>query len=373
MPSRKEYRHFLISLMVYYVIDAFWGTFYEFRLIPLLWIVTTLYFGSMAVSVFLWTRYVIAYLNREKKFKTILFFMGWIFMLLEAVVLVINCFHPIVFTFLEDKTYQPLNMRYFTLLLQVLLYLSTAIYTLHASKFSKGRARRRFRTVGISGLPLAVLIAGQMLFPFLPLYAVGCLLGVCIMHTFVLEEEKSDYRRELERSLEREKRQRIELESAQNIMDTDPLTGVKSKYAFLKEEEVLEALIENGGIRELCVIVFDLNDLKAVNDSRGHEEGDRYITDACFMICKQFSHSPVYRIGGDEFVAILRDEDFRNRRFLFSSFEKQMEYNQQHGDVVIATGMEDFHPGEDKHFSSVFEKADKNMYERKAYLKHMEE
>jgi len=369
-PSRIEYRRFLVSLTVYYIIDAMWGTLYELRIIPLLWVVTTAYFASMAVSVFLWTRYVIAYLNREKKFKTVLFFVGWSFLLLETTVLVLNCFFPVVFTFAEDKTYVPCNMRYFTLFLQVLLYLFTAVYTLYTSSQTKGKTRRRCRTVGISGLTLAVLIAGQMLYPFLPLYAVGCLLGVCIMHTFVLEEEKSDYRKELEHSLEREKKQRLELESAKTIADTDPLTGVKSKYAFLQEEKVLEALIENGNIQELSVVVFDLNDLKAINDTCGHEEGDRYIRDACTFICKQFAHSPVYRIGGDEFVAILRAEDFRNRRFLLRSFEKQMELNKKHGDVVIATGAEDFHPGIDRHFSSVLEKADKHMYERKAFLKN---
>jgi GGDEF domain-containing protein len=54
--------------------------------------------------------------------------------------------------------------------------------------------------------------------------------------------------------------------------------------------------------------MFDLNDLKHINDRYGHERGDEYIVNCCRLICQVFKHSPVFRIGGDEFVALLRGE-----------------------------------------------------------------
>ena len=91
-PAHTEYRRFLISLTFFYIIDATWGTLYELRLIPLLWVSTTAFFASMAVSVFLWTRYVIAYLTKEKQFKKVLFYVGWVFLIFESFILILNCF-----------------------------------------------------------------------------------------------------------------------------------------------------------------------------------------------------------------------------------------------------------------------------------------
>lgn len=44
----------------------------------------------------------------------------------------------------------------------------------------------------------------------------------------------------------------------------------------------------------------------------GHQAGDEYIIGACRIICNKFKHSPVFRIGGDEFVAISEGEDYEH-------------------------------------------------------------
>ena len=50
--------------------------------------------------------------------------------------------------------------------------------------------------------------------------------------------------------------------------------------------------------------VFDINNLKAVNDSLGHEVGDDFIFEASRIICTAFRNSTIFRIGGDEFVSV---------------------------------------------------------------------
>lgn len=90
----------------------------------------------------------------------------------------------------------------------------------------------------------------------------------------------------------------------------DSLTGIKNKHAYAQWEEKINARIQSGDQEPFAVVVCDVNNLKAVNDLYGHKEGDAYIKRACARICGVFSHSPVFRIGGDEFVAILSGEDY---------------------------------------------------------------
>ncbi|SFG62165.1 GGDEF domain-containing protein [Oribacterium sp. WCC10] len=94
------------------------------------------------------------------------------------------------------------------------------------------------------------------------------------------------------------------------IANYDPLTGVKNKHAYIDAEAKLNSLIEENESPDFAIIVFDLNGLKTINDTLGHQAGDQFIKDGCSLICDYFKHSPVYRIGGDEFVAIAQDHDY---------------------------------------------------------------
>ena len=192
-----------------------------------------------------------------------------------------------------------------------------------------------------------------------------------MMHTFVLEDEKAEYRKQLEETLQREQAQEQTLGSVREMAYTDPLTGVKSKRAYLEAEEDINKRIADGSLRDFAVIVCDLNDLKEINDTLGHEEGDNYIKSACKLICGQFVHSPVFRIGGDEFVVLLENSDYANRETLLRDFDIQIEKNHRAGSVVVSTGMDDFDAEQDSSLSAVFERADKKMYERKRYLKSL--
>jgi len=212
----------------------------------------------------------------------------------------------------------------------------------------------------------------MVLFPLQPFYSIGCLLGTCIIHTFVVSDMQDDRRIELEEMLRREAQQEKELGSAKKLAYTDSLTGVKNSHAYVEMIKKVDQRIAAGEIREFGVVVFDLNGLKTVNDTKGHDAGDQYIQGACRMICEQFKHSPVFRIGGDEFTAFLEGEDFRNRKILLAAFETQMDENVRQGKPVVASGMAVFRHGHDNSYRRVFERADQRMYDRKGALKAME-
>ena len=133
----------------------------------------------------------------------------------------------------------------------------------------------------------------------------------------------------------------------------------------------MEERIAAGTLAEFAAAMFDLNGLKLVNDTQGHEAGNRLIIQACRMICEHFKHSPVFRIGGDEFAAILEGQDYQNRAAILAAFNGQVEENQRSGQAVVAAGMAEFAPGQDDSFQVVFERADREMYLRKKELKEM--
>ena len=171
--------------------------------------------------------------------------------------------------------------------------------------------------------------------------------------------------------LEREKQQMRELGFARRKIYTDPLTGVKSKQAYLDDIEKLDKRIKNGEEVEFGVVVFDMNDLKNINDKRGHDIGDIYIYNAGMLISEFFSKSPVYRIGGDEFAAILEGEDNDNRKTLVEEFDKQVESNMLTDKVVVASGLAEYNAEADREYREVFERADKRMYQKKRKLKQL--
>ncbi|WP_026504308.1 sensor domain-containing diguanylate cyclase [Butyrivibrio sp. NC3005] len=151
------------------------------------------------------------------------------------------------------------------------------------------------------------------------------------------------------------------------IANFDSLTGVKNKHAYIDAEAKINTLIEGKEVVEFAIIVFDLNDLKVVNDTLGHQAGDNYIKEGCKVICEYFAHSPVYRIGGDEFVAIAQGHDYNNLENIMDNFRKLIIKNKKEGKVIVASGMARYEG--DRSTASVFNRADKKMYINKKQLK----
>ena len=158
------------------------------------------------------------------------------------------------------------------------------------------------------------------------------------------------------------------LRKAKEKAERDALTGVKSKYAFAEAEKKLNREICEGEAEAFAIAVCDLNRLKEVNDTQGHIAGDEYIKQACHMICTVFRHSPVYRIGGDEFAVILKGRDYEHRELLTEKIKESSLKHLEDG-VVIAIGTADFDPDSDRAVASMFERADAAMYDNKKYLK----
>ena len=165
--------------------------------------------------------------------------------------------------------------------------------------------------------------------------------------------------------------QKIREESTANYEKArrDDLTGIKNKNAYGEFEKKLDQQIQSGEPVEFAIAICDVNGLKTVNDTQGHRAGDDYIRGASKLVCETFKHSPVFRVGGDEFVAILHGYDFENRESLEQNFVKIVKDNSEHDKVVVACGISVFDPAHDKSVSAVFERADAMMYKNKMSMK----
>ena len=164
---------------------------------------------------------------------------------------------------------------------------------------------------------------------------------------------------------------RKELGLVRDLAERDSLTGVKSKLAYSQTEQETDEAIASGTAEAFAVAVLDVNGLKEVNDTLGHQAGDEYIQKACRMICMYFAHSPVYRTGGDEFAVLLRGRDYEDRQKLMDMFRMESEAHISAKDVVVSAGCSDFRPDEDGSIRDVYRRADESMYENKKYLKSM--
>ena len=166
-------------------------------------------------------------------------------------------------------------------------------------------------------------------------------------------------------NIEEQMRREEEHAMALRMANRDALTGVKSKHAYLEAEEKTNRAIRDGAQEPFAVAVCDLNGLKQINDRFGHKEGDQYIKDACSLICHVFKHSPVYRIGGDEFTAILTGGDYAIREELMAQMAEKDGEVVNGRTISIACGLAVFDPDRDSTFAAVFERADALMYENK--------
>ncbi len=181
--------------------------------------------------------------------------------------------------------------------------------------------------------------------------------------------EDSDYIIIAVSNIDKFKRMELDYKAALEKAEKDSLTGVKSKHAYVEAEAELDNRIRKSIQYPFAIVMCDINGLKEVNDLKGHMAGDDYIRAASAVICDSFSHSPVFRIGGDEFTVILKGRDYDCRSELAEKMRKNLEKNKHNGMPLLAFGIAEFDADMDIRVQDVFERADKLMYENKVKCK----
>lgn len=160
-----------------------------------------------------------------------------------------------------------------------------------------------------------------------------------------------------------------ELVDVKSIAYVDLLTGVRSRHAYGDRVASIDVTIKMGEMNPFGIVLCDLNGLKFVNDTQGHQAGDEYIRTACRVICELYDHSPVFRLGGDEFVVLLENRDYEKRDELLARLNDYNEKNIGTSQPTIAAGMATFDELRDASVHDVLKRADARMYEHKRAFK----
>ena len=189
----------------------------------------------------------------------------------------------------------------------------------------------------------------------------------------ILPKEDSDHIIVTVANIDASKRMEQAYLDALDLANKDEMTGVKNKRAYAQAESEIDQKIRDRDQKPFAVVVCDLNGLKQVNDTLGHKAGDGFIGSSCSIICDVFSHSPVFRIGGDEFAVILQAKDYDRRADLIRQLSEALDAHKHLGIRPLAFGISEFNPDSDIRLQDVFERADKLMYEDKTRCKQKKE
>jgi diguanylate cyclase (GGDEF)-like protein len=120
-----------------------------------------------------------------------------------------------------------------------------------------------------------------------------------------LVESRSEISVERQRARKAEKRANLEKAKAKRIADTDPLTGLANRRAFLRLLEGLSARTEKGG-GSFALAMVDLDGFKPINDTFGHATGDAVLQGVGSRLGSAVkSDAAIARTGGDEFAVLL--------------------------------------------------------------------
>lgn len=409
----KSFRIMVMCVIFFCLQDCIWGLCAtEVINNHLIFFITSSIFHiCTAVTTFIWLFYILTYLNTKPALKKFLLFADSIIILVDLVLVIQNCFTPVLFT-IENNVYITKPLRSLTFLNQYLVFITIGILALISTIKNKTKRRKKYFSVFIFTLSPIILGVFQFLYPNGPFYSMGYFFSCFIVHIFIVSSEmEASSRMKLlssvadiyyslhilnlkENSIERiiegeilsklfdnmsdpqemlntvithttceeytpmvldfvnlstiEERMKnkntistefigrnfgwtrisfiavektddhlnklmittqiIDVEKKEEIKlmfqsNNDELTGLYNRRAYETEIEKIE---QSGIDDNLIYISMDLNALKITNDNIGHAAGDELLKGAAECMKKCFGiYGKVFRIGGDEFCALL--------------------------------------------------------------------
>lgn len=151
------------------------------------------------------------------------------------------------------------------------------------------------------------------------------------------------------------------------MMYIDTMARVANKAAYTEYvDRIYKRMREKDHINYM-VAVADINDLKKVNDTYGHEYGDKLIQNGAYILKKVWGKRSVFRIGGDEFAVLMFDVDNNTVEEKKRLFEEELKafnekYKQEILHLQMAIGVAVYDPETDQDYMEVFRRADEEMY-----------
>lgn len=167
----------------------------------------------------------------------------------------------------------------------------------------------------------------------------------------------------------------VQSEFVAQLAYRDGLTGIGNRTSF--DEHLVDLEGSKDDLPAVGVVIFDVNDLKYVNDHMGHHMGDAMLVKSAELIREAFEgqDSQCFRIGGDEFAVLISGERVRERyEESFVRFSDGMkQYNElpdQKFRISIACGFSEYNEScQEARLMDIYQQADKEMYANKKEIK----
>jgi diguanylate cyclase (GGDEF)-like protein len=158
-------------------------------------------------------------------------------------------------------------------------------------------------------------------------------------------------------------------EELQAMSLIDPLTTLYNRRGFLTLGEQ-QIKLANRGRRGMMLLFADLDGLKKINDTLGHHEGDRALTETASVLRETFRDSDIIaRLGGDEFVVLLLETHVEGAEIIPSRLQSVIDEHNATGrlpfTLAMSTGLAYYDPYHPCSVQDLMDRADALMYEEK--------
>ncbi|MBP3782656.1 MAG: hypothetical protein J6I68_05355 [Butyrivibrio sp.] len=192
-----RYNHFVLAACCYFFVDGSWGILYEHhdipQLFPAIYSFTVFYFVLMLLTMLTWTRYIVAYLDKHGRRTKALLYGVWGMVVIGIACLLVNQFFDhFMFSYNEAHEYIGESGRNISYILQIAFYAVITVYMMSVASKGTGREKFRYSAVAATSVVLGVFQILQINYAFLPFYAMGLMIGICLVLSFVQSGEKKE-------------------------------------------------------------------------------------------------------------------------------------------------------------------------------------
>ena len=164
------------------------------------------------------------------------------------------------------------------------------------------------------------------------------------------------------------------LSEAKKMSQTDPLTGLNNRRGF--EEGLSKILSDDVGDKKIFIVSIDMDELKQINDTYGHADGDIAITSLAKVLKSAIKEGEICaRFGGDEFMAVLVSKSARRMSDFAKSFRRGLDKTSEKLNkpykLGASIGICELDDGNTSQVIACMQTADKLMYEDKRKRKNL--
>lgn len=340
---------------IFCVVDALWGIC-DARgsfITPLRFtIVSYCYHTMSALSAFIWFGYIIRYLGLSGKIKIVCNIIRCVFIVLQFSMIVSNGITGGAFSINEDLEYFMGDLRLWLYLAQYAYYVFILLLSTLFMLFGERSRLRIYRNVFVFTLIPFMFGIGQYVFYDVAMYSMGFMISAFIIYAYNLTDIRENY---LAKMAEESSRHAV----------VDVMTELFNRRGY---EEDLATYPSVPPENDFVFVSMDLDGLKNVNDTLGHEAGDELIKGAASCMKRVMgSYGRLYRVGGDEFCAIIFANSDRLEE-IKSDFESTVSKwkGRRVKSLHVSWGVVTKQEAPDKTVAEIAKLADEKMYRAKA-------